>query len=212
MIYIYDILLNFNNNYYEFYEWDNEDVLVHIKRIPLIKVNTDMINDVINNKVKVSNELLNTIYNKTELYKKNKTINYACLLTDSYKVIGILLDKDGYIIKISDLLLDEAEDTINISKKNNIVKIEYNILDNKNLNYYLTRDEINIKKYLLEELNNIYIEKDYDKLKYLYFEYCNKNKDDVNYIYKELKESLNNINDNHRRLYKLLTMTSNLTK
>ena len=38
MNYTYDILANFNETYYEFYEWNNKDELTHIKRLPIIKV------------------------------------------------------------------------------------------------------------------------------------------------------------------------------
>ena len=32
MTYIYDIVLNFNNDFYEFYEWDKNDNLTLIKK------------------------------------------------------------------------------------------------------------------------------------------------------------------------------------
>ena len=38
MTYIYDILLNFNEEYYEFYDWNKEDTIVHIKKIPIYKI------------------------------------------------------------------------------------------------------------------------------------------------------------------------------
>ena len=34
MEYIYDIVLNFNDCYYEFYEWKSTDKIINIKRIP----------------------------------------------------------------------------------------------------------------------------------------------------------------------------------
>ena len=40
MNYIYDIYLNFNKTYYDFYEWNNNDKVMHIKKIPLFKVST----------------------------------------------------------------------------------------------------------------------------------------------------------------------------
>ena len=40
MIYIYDILLNFNNEFYEFYEWEKSDLLFHIKKFLFIKSKT----------------------------------------------------------------------------------------------------------------------------------------------------------------------------
>ena len=31
MEYIYDIVLNFNDCYYEFYEWNNKDKIINVK-------------------------------------------------------------------------------------------------------------------------------------------------------------------------------------
>ncbi len=212
MIFIYDILLNFNNDLYEFYEWNKNDIILHIKRIPLIKVNTELIYDLVNKKIKINDSLLNLIYNKTELFnRKNKYIKYSCLLSDGYKVIGILMSDNGEVMKISDLLLDESIETINISNKCNLVNIAYNIIDNKNVDNFLTRKELCIKKYLLKEFNNIYKENNFNKLKYLYFEYFNKTSDDIDIVYEDLIKSLTDINSNHIRIYNLLNMTSNLT-
>ena len=217
MIYIYDILLNFNENLYEFYEWEKGDNISHIKKIPIFKVNTSFMNDLISNKIVIDTSINKLLFNKTEVFdnKKIRTIKYACLFTDGYKVIGVLLNEDGSIFKISDLLLDEASDVISISNRCNLINIEYNIIESRNNNYYLTRKELRIKKYLSEELTSIYDSKDNLKLEYLYFEYFNKNLNDIDSIYKELVDSLNNINNKHFKLYELIKLcnksTSNLT-
>ena len=39
MDYIYDIVLNFQNNYYDFYEWKSTDKVINIKKILVYKVN-----------------------------------------------------------------------------------------------------------------------------------------------------------------------------
>ena len=109
------------------------------------------------------------------------------------------------------MLLDEAEDTLNIAKRCKTIDIEYNIISHNN-NYFYTRSEREIKSYLTDEINTDYSNKDYSKLRYLYFEYYNKSIDDINTIYKQLIESLEIINNNHKRIYELLNMTSNLTK
>ena len=41
MDYIYDIVLNYQNNYYEFYEWKTTDKIINIKKIPVYKVNNE---------------------------------------------------------------------------------------------------------------------------------------------------------------------------
>ena len=48
MIYIYDILLNFNPIFYNFYDWYKKDKIEHIKKIPLFKVDDQTIKDFMN--------------------------------------------------------------------------------------------------------------------------------------------------------------------
>ena len=216
MTYIYDILLNFNEDFYEFFEWEKGDNIYHFKKIPIFKVDTKFMEDLITKKITIDSKFLDLIMNKSEVYdgKRIKYFNYSCLFTDSYKVVGVnILDNN---IKISDLLIDEAEDAIDISKRCKMIDIAYNIISNKNINYFDTRREIKIKNNLISEIKSIYKERNFDKLKYLYFEYFNKNVDDVDLIYDDLIKSLDRINDKHLKLYDLLKLcskrTRNLTK
>ena len=206
MIYIYDILLNFNKEFFEFYEWEKKDYIYHIKKIPLIKIDTNLMEMLYNKILIFSKELGDLIYLKTDLFgnKKNK-LKYSCLFTDGYKVLGVLFNDNLEIEKVSDLLLDEANDAINISSRSSIIKLEYNIIRNKKYNYSLTRYEKNIKNYLEEELKRIYKNKEDSKLKYLYFEYFNNNINNTSEAYKELKNSLKKeVTEKHIKLYSLL--------
>ena len=38
MNYIYDVISNFQLNYYDFFDWNKNDKLIHIKMIPIFKV------------------------------------------------------------------------------------------------------------------------------------------------------------------------------
>lgn len=209
MIYIYDIILNFNSVFYEFYEWDSKDNLTFIRKIPLVKVDTNFINDILTKNVVIDDPIVLEITNKCEITscKKANKIKYACLFTDSLKVIGVILNDKKQIIKVSDLLLDEANDVINISKRTNIRSITYNILENKNNEFFLTKKEIKIKNYLQDEIQNIQNKKDFSKLSYLYFEYFNKIPDNNCDISKELLNSFkNNLTTKHIELYELLKL------
>ena len=211
MIYIYDILLNFNNEFYEFYEWEKSDLLFHTKKIPIYKVETKVIEDFLTKKVIIDSPLLLEIYNKTEMFdnKKVKTIPYAFLLTDSYRVIGVLLNEDHVVIKISDLLLDEEEDAREISKRCNFKELTYNIIGSRKNHYFLTRRETKIKKYLQLEIKNAHQTNDILRLEYLYFELFNKNCLDKDKIYQELMESLQSeITEKHIKLFEIMKLYS----
>ena len=49
MSYVYDLVLNFNGDLMDFYEWKKDDSLCHIKRINIIKVDSNTYNDFYNN-------------------------------------------------------------------------------------------------------------------------------------------------------------------
>ncbi len=215
MIYIYDILLNFNENFYEFFEWEKNDKIYHIKKIPIFKVSTNSIDDLLSKIIEIDKNFLSLIINKTEIFESRriKNLKYCCLLTDSYKVIGMLF-KEGKVY-LSDLLLDEASEAISIANRCNPINFEYNIIENKLINFFATRQENNLSNNLCNEITDIYNSKDINKLKYLYFEYFNKNNNDIDFIYNELIKSLEEINSKHIKLYELIKLcnkkTSNLT-
>ena len=98
MSYIYDIILNFNCDYYDFYEWKKDDTIYHIKRINLIRVDSITYNNIYDNIVTFTNNIfLLSIFNKCEYYTNRAidTINYAFIITDSYRLLGIMLDNNG---------------------------------------------------------------------------------------------------------------------
>ena len=211
MVYIYDILLNFNNDFYEFYEWEKNDPILHIKRMPIFKVETEFIEDLLTKKVEIDDSLVMSIFNKTEVFdnKKLRTLKYACLFTDTYRVVGVLLGDNYIVSKLSDLLLDEAVDAIDISRRCTLVNPAYNIVGNRKDYSFLTRSEIKVKKYLLSELKNAYKEQAQEKLEYLYFEYFGKIETDSEKIIEEFKETLKTeVNERHLMLFELLKLAN----
>ena len=65
MIYIYDILLNFNTSLIEFFEWEENDLIKYIKKIPIYKVSDDFLYNLVNNEIKIESNFLNNIKDKT---------------------------------------------------------------------------------------------------------------------------------------------------
>ena len=81
MIYIYDIILNFNSVFYEFYEWDSKDNLTFIRKIPLVKVDTNFINDILTKKVVIDDPIVLEITNKCEITSCKKANNIYTVRT-----------------------------------------------------------------------------------------------------------------------------------
>jgi len=59
MYYYYDILLNFQDDgtLYEFYEWEENDELDFVKKIPLFKVSSSILKDLLNIKLNFQKNL-----------------------------------------------------------------------------------------------------------------------------------------------------------
>lgn len=192
MINTYDILVNFKKRAYEFYEWEKEDEVKHIKKIPTFKVSSDTVFEFLNCNVVVSENFLEKIKKETEVFRGRiiTTIDYACVLFCNEEAISFMFDKDGNIIGRSKMLFDEADEIILKSKENKEEKIEYNVINFIEKNGIFTRKEAKLIDVILNYLDNIYEKKGYDEIKYMYFECFDITKDDEKDAYLKLKESI----------------------
>lgn len=206
MNYIYDIYLNLNETLYDFFDWNTNDKLIHIKKIPVFKVNEETLRLLINNKVSINEIFLLQIYNKTEIWNMNNKIYYCALFSDNNNTLAIEFNKNGKSIKKSFLYIDEELEVLEIINKLTEKNIEFNIL-NKEKNSLKTRKQLKEEKFINNELKNM----DDNKLNYIYFEcfgYHEKNKkiilDNINKIAKNSKT--------YKNLYDILKLTSTSKK
>lgn len=210
MNYIYDVLLNFNDadEYFEFYEWKDDDYFEHIKRIPIIRISSEQMQEIFNYKIKIDSKLKEKIKGSTISYENKKDIKYGCLFSDLNKVLALEFNSKGIVISRSNLLLDEEEDILDETTLLDEEKIEYEIIEKYKIDYFLTRDESFKKKYLLKELNYLAKEKDYEKLNYLYEEIFPKDEltflEKIDKLVKELNE---NYNSKLNELYEIVRLT-----
>lgn len=185
MTYIYDVLLNFNEKLYDFYDWNIDDNIIHVRKTPLIKVNSFVLTDIDNNKLKVTSDFLLKIYNKTEVNYQNKieTLSYACLFCDGLRVTGVFFNKEGFSFLKTKMLIEEEEEAIEVSKVMKKDKLEYlNVFKEKNYPFK-TRWE---QETIVDFKNKILNIDDIEKLKYLYYECFNCVENDK----KKMKEHL----------------------
>lgn len=205
MKYIYDIILNFNERLYEFYEWKDNDDIEYIKRIPIFKVSNDVFSDLKNNKVVVNNEFINTICNKCEIYGNYGIlkIEYTCLFCIDDDVIALEFNEKGETIYISDLYIDEKVDILSYIKKLDVYDLQYKTL-NKYNDYLITRKEIDMIKFIKREISTIYKNDNFDKLRYIYYECFNKIEENISKINSDLEKY---IFENPNKLYDLLMLS-----
>ncbi len=195
MNYIYDVVLNFKETLYDFYEWNINDNTVHFRRIPLIKINSQILLEIQNNKIKITNNFKNQIKNKTELFSKSKhNYYYSCLFCDGMNVIGITFNQDGVSILKSKMLLEEEQEVLDYCEGIIEKTMEYEIIKEEKKETFKTRLEEEQEIYIKQEISNI---KNLEKLKYLYYECFNKTENNkktiVSHFHKELKNNWDKI-------------------
>ena len=210
MIYIYDLLLNFTDDerILEFFEWSEKDEIINIKKIPLIRVTNKTMKDFINKKIKVTEDLLSNIKNKTTTYSKTQDLEYSILISNLNKVIAIEFNKNGEVLSRSSLLLDEEDEVLEEVEYLEVQEIKYKVLSTYKTNYTLTRLEQKKKKYLLKEMDTLYQENNISKLTFLYEELFPKDELSLYDKYLKLKEDIeNNYSSNHNKLYDIVRLT-----
>lgn len=183
MNYIYDIILNFNEQIYDFYEWNKSDNLTHIRKIPLIRVNSKDLYNIENNYIKFNEDLFNKIKSRTEVFagRTVKTID-ACIFSDGTSVIAVKVKNNKYYF--SKLIIEEEMEVIEVATRMKEMNIEYEIIK-KRFNDLKTRKELEIEDYVKKELNKLEKNNEEEKLKYLFFECFGKKDYDIKKLYKE---------------------------
>lgn len=191
MDYIYDIVLNFNKEYYNFFEWNKRDNIINIKKIPLFLIENDIFKMFKYDNVTVSTDFINLIKDKTYTYSRTK-IGQAVLFTNGKEVIGVLFNDNGNLLKRSSLLLDEEEEVLNEIGSSKTFNIEI-VKCVKNKISSLNRSQREKKSFLIKYINK---EESSINLKYLYYDYFEIEEDDINKIkstlIKEVKYNWNN--------------------
>lgn len=206
MIYIYDLVLNWSDKRrYEFFEWEDQDEIEYVKKIPIFNINN--FDDALENNIIVEEEFLMSLYNKTEIYGNRKTakVEYACIFCnkDLNKAIAIEFNEKGESTYKSNIYILDLEDVFDLASKITSFTLKCTILKNEfDVDHYLTRKELTKKKFLISEINSSYKEKDIDKLRYIYYEVFAREENDSKIMYDELISSLNNnFNYQHDNLY-----------
>lgn len=211
MNYIYDILLNFQSEFYDFYEWNLNDDILHIRKIPLFKVEDQDLFKIRNVSIKVPSSFLTSIFNKTEVFTSRnvKNISYACLFSDGKSCCAVLFDEDGKITAHSSLLIDEESEVLGVVSKLDIEEFLYEE-GNACVSYkFMTRKEQAIQSYIDQEMKRLIQEDDVSKLKYLYYECFDEKEEDKEMILSKIQGALVHHFDHvYLSIYNFLKLTS----
>lgn len=210
MIYIYDLLLNFQDKerLVEFFEWKQDDVLEHVKRIPLFFVPSIDMDNFCFADVKVDHDFLDTIKGKTLLYKKKKGILYGCLFCDLNRVVALEFSKMGDIIARSCLLLDEESEVMDGARGLEETVVPYKVLEKSSGVSFLTRQEEFCQRYLCKEIRSLYEKNDTDMFLYLYEELFGVDNSSLSEKYEKLMDGIKNHYDSsYQNLFQIVRLS-----
>lgn len=208
MNYIYDILVNFNEEMYDFFDWNESDSIEHIRKIPLFRVDARDFSNIKHNLVKFDKEFLGKIQNKTEVFnnRKVKNMEYAFLLTNGVEVVGYKIE-DGKNKYVTSLLIDEDVEVIEVCERLEESVIDYDIQKIKKISLFSTRHDKHIIQYIKNEIK--LLSKNHDKLKYLYYECFDKKENNINNIIKRFNKCLEEHDEKiYMKIYEFLKLTS----
>lgn len=205
MNYVYDILSNFNQELYDFYDWDKNDNFTHLRKVPSFRVSKEVLVDLMFKKVKIKGNLLKLIKDKTQVFTKEgvDVIEYCFIVSDSVNALGVILDEDGIVYKRSKFLVSEELEINKCLKTSKIYNVEYNLLSSKTHYSNMTRNEDKVTNLILNELELIMDST--DKIDYLYYEWFNTNKGKNKY--KKLVSSIkSSYTSKHEYILELLNL------
>lgn len=204
---VYDLLLNFQDKIYDFYEWSLDDKIDHIKKISFIKVETSVLKDIYLKDIRVDSRILKKIEDTTLRYDLSK-IKYCCVFTDGITSLAVVFDDDGNIVKRSKLQLEDEDEILRYSKRFNFSEVEYEIVGDRDNYLFLTRREEMIKDFLTLEIDKIYQNKEFSKLEYIYLEYFDKLDDNREVMKNKLLDFINKeIDERCIYIYNLLHLS-----
>lgn len=189
MNFIYDIILNFNDELYESFEWEIGDSLLHVKKIPIFRIQKKEYYNIKNNKVVFDKDFLQKIFKQNNVYKSSRVNGeqYISLIAFEEEVIAIKLNNKGEIIQKSHLLIDEERSVLKVVHRLEIDSLNYKILNSDNDHPYLTRKEKEDIRKIVNKITELYKNKEQNKLEYLYLECFGKQEKNIDIIFEKLK-------------------------
>ena len=190
MNYFYDVTVNFQEDNFNYFEWLKSDELLILKKVPVFLISKDSFLEIYNNVVKIDELFLKEILKKT-ICKVSEYCN-CVLLCDKSNCIIIAFDEDGQELKRSSLCFNDDETICEMAYSLKKIKINYQLIKEIKPFNKVRKLEV-FRNNLIKEFELLYKNKEYYKIKYLYYEMYNIDKTDLDFMYNELVNFIKNI-------------------
>lgn len=211
MIYIYDIVLNFQSKFYKFYEWSIQDRYLNIKKIPIFRVSTSELLSLYHNVVQLKKELLEKIERQTTIYMQNNLhYKYLLLVSNTENTIALSCDDNGIVTKVSTLLFDEEDEANELAENLEEESIIDILVSQREKNEFVSRLKEEKTQKIKNMIQNLDENLDKEKIRYLYFDVFEKELDTV----EKMKESLLRISQDEQleKVNEILSFVNKTTK
>lgn len=197
MQYYYDVLGNFSEYILKFYEWESDDDIVNIKKIPFIKISKEDMRVLLSYSVIL--EMESIVRNS-----KDKT-NYL-LFSTGCDALMVELNQEGKIIYYSSLLIEDELEVNELAHNMNTIKLKFKVLDKiKILSDY--RQGEKAKNLIVHELKKIRDNDNKDECLYYYYEWFHFSTDDydkaIKKMFLEIKKPFNKDMERIEKLIRL---------
>ena len=192
MNYVYDILLNFQDYAYEFYEWNVDDEITHVRKIPMVRISKEKLEKLYQCRCKLPQSFMKEIENKSEKFTNRgvEKIPYLFLATDTKTIIACLVNQKGIVVKKSRLLVDEEQEALLMSKTLSFMSFDVKAIKKQKMKEFETRKDQEMKKRLKHEIFKLN-QQNVEKLKYLYYECFNEMEECPEKIVEKFNKELN---------------------
>ena len=208
MNYYYDFIINLDSSYHYFYEMDNDKTISVVKKMPIIRIRSEIYENILMSSFKVDDSFLSLIANKSK-FKNETDTKYICIMSDTKNAFVVEFNMLGESINKSSLILEDELNICELSFTNEFINLVYDLTGNEILNED-TYQNMKIKKFIKLEIDTCLNNKEYNKLKFLYLEWFGKICDNIEDIVKDMNNRLNeNITDKEYEIYKLIKISYN---
>lgn len=197
MQYYYDVLGNFSEYILKFYEWESNDDIVNIKKIPFIKISKEDM------RVLLSYSVILEVDN---IVKNNKDKTNYLLFSTGCDALMVELNQEGKIIYYSSLLIEDELEVNELAHSMNTIKLKFKVLDKiKILSDY--RQGEKAKNLIFHELKKIRDNDNKDECLYYYYEWFHVSTDDydkaIKKMFLEIKKPFNKDMERIEKLIRL---------
>lgn len=197
MQYYYDVLGNFSEYILKFYEWESNDDIVNIKKIPFIKISKEDMRVLLSYSV---------ILEMNNIVKNNKDKTNYLLFSTGCDALMVELNQEGKIIYYSSLLIEDELEVNELAHSMNTIKLKFKVLDKiKILSDY--RQGEKAKNLIFHELKKIKDNDNKDECLYYYYEWFHVSTDDydkaIKKMFLEIKKPFNKDMERIEKLIRL---------